>query len=97
MLTAKYDTACRQLSSLPQLNQTKYLHQMYYQYFSNAEQLFSDYLRVQNNLFITDATTGQPLAAGLIQRKQMLEGLEHQCKQIDMQTRSQFGMQPYPY
>jgi len=96
-MVSRYKRACEQLKMLPQLSQTAYLHHAYYNYFSTAGQLFGDYLRVQNNLFVTDATTGQPVASSLIQRKQMLEGLEHQCKQVDLQTRGQFGVAPYPW
>lgn len=96
-MVTRYQRACNQLKQLPQLNQTAYLHHAYYNYFATAGQLFSDYLRVQNNLLITDATTGQPLATSLIQRKQNLESFEHECKQIDAQTRNKFGIAPYPW
>jgi hypothetical protein len=96
-MVVRYGTACQQLKSLPQMPQTTNLHHMYYNYFANAGQLFADYVRVQDNLFIKDAATGQPLASSLLQRKQMLEGLEHQCKQLDGQTRAAFGVAPYAW
>jgi hypothetical protein len=96
-MVQRYETACNQLRALPQLGQTANLHHAYYNYFATAGQLFADYVRVQNNLFITDAQTGQPLASSLLQRKQMLEGLEHQCKMLDTQTRQQYGIAPYPW
>ena len=96
-LVMRYHRACQQLNALPRLQQTQQLHQGYYNYFANAGQLFNDYVRVQDNLFLTDVQTGKPLAAGLLQRKQMLEALEHQVKNLDAQTRGQLGMPPYPY
>jgi hypothetical protein len=96
-LVARYQRACQELRALPQINQTANLHQSYFQYFAAAGQLFGDYVRVQDNIFVSDPSTGKPLAAGLLQRKQMLEALEHQCKQLDAQTRAQYGMPPYPW
>ncbi|HEY9790552.1 MAG TPA: hypothetical protein V6D22_09155 [Candidatus Obscuribacterales bacterium] len=96
-MVLRYQKACQQLKALPQLNQTTALHHAYYNYFATAGQLFSDYLRVQDNLLTTDAATGQPLATSLIQRKQMLEAFEHECKQMDTQTRGQYGIAAYPW
>ena len=96
-LVVRYQRACQQLNALPRLPQTQQLHQGYFNYFANASQLFNDYVRVQDNLFLTDVQTGKPLAAGLLQRKQMLESLEHQVKALDAQTRGQLGMPAYPY
>ncbi len=96
-LSERYQRASQQLKSLPMIPPTQQLHRGYYQYFSTAGQLFADYVRVQDNLFLTDATTGQPLAAGLLQRKQILESLEHAVKDLDQQTRQQYGIAPYPY
>lgn len=97
MMVGRYQRACAQLKSLPQIPPTQQLQYSYFNYFNTAGNLFADYIRVQDNLFLTDATTGQPLAAGLIQRKQMLEALEGQCKQMDAATRNQFGVPPYRY
>lgn len=96
-LVFRYQRACQQLKALPQMNQTNNLQVSYFQYFYNAAQLFSDYARVQDNVFATDQSTGQPIAAGLMQRKQMLEGLEHQCKALDSQTRMQFKIPSYQW
>lgn len=96
-MVVRYQKACQDLRALPQLAQTSTLHHAYYNYFATAGQLFSDYVRVQNNLFITDAATGQPLASSLLQRKQMLESFEHQCKQLDAQVRQQYGIAAYPW
>jgi len=96
-LVGRYQRACAQLRQLPQIPPTQQLHTSYFNYFTTAGNLFGDYLRVQDNLLASDASTGQPLAAGLIQRKQMLEGLEGQCKQMDAATRTQFGIPPYQY
>lgn len=96
-MVGRYQRACMQLKQLPQIQPTQQLHLSYFNYFSNAGNLFNDYLRVQDNLFLTDATTGQPVAASLLQRKQMLEALETRCKQVDSATRAQFGVPPYKY
>jgi hypothetical protein len=96
-MVGRYQRACMQLQQLPQIPPTQQLHQSYWNYFNTAGGLFNDYLRVQDNLMVRDATTGQPVAAGLLQRKQMLEGLEGRCKQMDTATRTQFGVPPYQY
>lgn len=95
-MVGRYQRACQQLKALPILSQTQLLHRSYYNYFSTAGQLFADYVRVQDNLFVADAS-GQPLASSLLQRKQNLETVEHQCKQLDAQMRQQFGVPPYPW
>jgi hypothetical protein len=97
MLVGRYQRACVQLKELPMIGPTQQLQTHYFNYFNTAGGLFSDYLRVQDNLFLTDATSGQPLAAGLLQRKQSLEALEAQCKQIDAAARQQFGIPAYPF
>ena len=96
-LVGRYQRACAQLRQLPQIPPTQQLHTTYFNYFNTAGNLFNDYLRVQDNLLASDASTGQPLAAGLIQRKQMLEALEGHCKQMDTAARAQFGIPPYQY
>jgi hypothetical protein len=97
MMVGRYQRACAQLQALPQIQPTSQLHVSYFNYFNTAATLFNDYVRVQDNLFLTDATTGAPMAAGLLQRKQMLEMLEGRCKQMDAATRQQFGIPPYQY
>lgn len=96
-MVARYQTAVQEMKQLPVLPQTQKLHAGYLQYFTTAGNLFADYLRVQDNLFLTDPMTGQPVAAGLITRKQNLEGLERACKEYDAQLRHDFGVPPYPF
>ncbi len=96
-LTAKYNTATNQLKQLPMINETKELHRGYYQYFNNARMLFSDYLRVQDNLFVADPQTGQPLAGQLMQRKEALEELNSQIKSLDKRLRDQLDVADYKY
>lgn len=95
-LVTRYDNATKALEALPSTNETKRLQQGYYQYFSNARALFSDYLRVQDNLMAKDAN-GQPIMAQLMQRKQGLEQLERACKDADAQSRAAFGVPAYQY
>lgn len=95
-MVGRYQKASGQLKQVPQMQQTSSLHMLYYQYFTTAAALFADYIRVQDNLFQTDAA-GQPLATNLMARKQALEALEAQCKQVDATLRGQFNIQPYRY
>jgi hypothetical protein len=95
-LVSKYDRACNQLKLLPFYPETSGLHRQYFQYFSDAKNLFSDYLRVQNNLMVKDQS-GNSVMAGLIQRKQNLEGTEQQAKNLDGELRNRFGIAPYRF
>lgn len=95
-LVLRYQTAAQALRSLPVLNETKQLHEAYFKYFDSAMQLFSDYLKVQDNVFAVD-NTGQSIAKQLIQRKAMLEGIEHYCKDLDAQMRNAYGVPAYQY
>ncbi len=96
-MVARYQYAAQEMRQLPVLPQTERLHAGYLQYFVTAGGLFGDYLRVQDNLFLTDPATGQPVAAGLMQRKQNLEQLERACKEFDAQLRQQFSVPAYPF
>ena len=96
-LVGKYQAAAEQMKSLPLFPETERLHRGYYQYFSDARQLFSDYLRVQSNLFAMDEQTGKPVAGLLMGRKQNLETLDMNNKALDEQLRQQFGIAPYRY
>ncbi|MBX9952582.1 MAG: hypothetical protein K2Y39_25640, partial [Candidatus Obscuribacterales bacterium] len=96
-MVGKYQTAAEQMKSLPLFRETEQLHRGYYQYFSDARQLFSDYLRVQSNLFAMDETTGKPVAGLLMGRKQNLEQLDMNNKALDEQLRQQFNIPPYRY
>lgn len=95
-LVARYAQAVDEMKRLPLYPETDRLHRGYYQYFSTARQLFSDYLTVQQNPLATDAN-GTPIAGTLMARKQALEGLDQANKGIDGQLRSQFGIPPYQY
>lgn len=96
-LVGKYQTAAEQMKALPLFRETEQLHRGYYQYFSDARQLFSDYLRVQSNLFAMDEATGKPVAGLLMGRKQNLEQLDMNNKALDEQLRQQFNIPPYRY
>ena len=96
-LVDRYQKAKQTIRQLPLIPETQQLHRGYYQYFNNAHLLFADYLKVQDNLFITDASTGQPIAGQLIARKQALEQLNQQVQGFDQKLRNQFGIQPYRY
>jgi hypothetical protein len=96
-LVKRYDIACHQLSDLAVIPATEALHRGYYQYFIDAHHLFSDYLKLQDDLLAVDPANGQPLASGLIDRKQALEQLDQNNKILDQQLRTQYGIAPYQY
>lgn len=95
-LVTQYQTATQSLQALPVQAETKPLQEAYWNYFNNAAHLFNDYLRVQDNVFAVD-NTGQSVAKQLIQRKAMLENLEHYCKNLDSQMRGAFGVPAYQF
>jgi hypothetical protein len=96
-LVKRYDFACQQLGNLRVIPATEQLHRGYFRYFSDARCLFSDYLKLQADLLAVDPATGQPLASGLIDRKQGLEQLEQNNKALDRQLRLQYNIPPYQY
>ena len=95
-LVTRYGLARQQLERLPVLPETKELHRGYYQYFTEAQRLFSDYLKVQDNLFAAD-DSGKPIAGQLIERKTFLESLDARNKYIDAQLRQRFAIPNYRY
>ncbi|MBX9689276.1 MAG: hypothetical protein K2X27_21380 [Candidatus Obscuribacterales bacterium] len=95
-LVQRYQLAAQSLQALPLIPETKQLQEAYFHYFENACMLFSDYLRVQDNVFAVDRS-GQSIAKQLIQRKLALEALEHSCKESDAQLRQYFGVAAYQY
>ncbi len=95
-LVIRYQTACQSLQQLQQLAETSRLQQAYFQYFSSAAELFSDYLKVQDNVFAVDRN-GQSIAKRLMQRKGELENLEHSCKELDFILRQNYGVPQYQY
>lgn len=95
-LAERYQGACQSLRKLAPLPETKELQGLYFQYFEAAMFLFTDYLKVQDNIFAVD-NTGQSIAKQLIQRKLALENLEHSCKELDSRARQVYGIAPYQY
>lgn len=95
-LVSRYQTASEQMKLLPLYHETEQLHRGYYQYFSTAGALFADYLKVQGNILVPDAS-GNPLASSLMPRKQGLESLEQQVKALDGNLRARFGIAAYRY
>ncbi len=96
-LVNRYTTAAQQMSSLQIIPATEQLHRGYYQYFIDAKHLFEDYLKVQDDLMAVDTNTGQPVASGLVERKQNLALLDQSNKTIDEKLRGQYGIAPYQY
>jgi len=95
-LVAKYDRACNQLKQLRLYPETGNLHREYFKYFSDAKNLFSDYLRVQGNIMAKDQQ-GNSIMAGLMSRKQQLETTEQQAKATDSALRNRLGIAPYQF
>lgn len=93
-LVDKYQVAIVKMKAMPLYPETEKLHRGYYQYFSDAKTLFSDYLRVQDNLMVKDEH-GKGIMPQLMTRKANLENLEMQIKQLDSDLRGQFGIAPY--
>ena len=93
-LVEKYQVAISRMKAMPLYPETEKLHRGYYQYFSDAKTLFSDYLRVQDNLMVKDEH-GKGIMPQLMARKANLESLEMQIKQLDSELRGQFGIAPY--
>ena len=93
-LVAKYQMAVEKLKQLPYYGETAQLHQAYFNYFSQAQGLFSDYLRVQDNIMAKDQN-GRSIMADLMGRKASLEQLEAQCKSMDAAARAQFGIKAF--
>jgi hypothetical protein len=96
-LVKRYEIACQQMASLQMISATERLQRGYYQYFIEAHHLFSDYLKLQDDLLASDPATGQPLASGLIDRKQGLEQLDQSNKALDQQLRIQYSIPAYQY
>lgn len=95
-LVTRYGAAAEELKQLPLYPETEKLHRGYYQYFSDARSLFSDYMAVQNNLLVPDAH-GNPIAKSLMPRKQNLELLDQNNKNYDEFLRRQLGIEAYAY
>ena len=96
-LVKRYQVAGQQMGNLRIIPPTEQLHRGYYQYFLDAEHLFSDYLKLQDDLLAVDPTTGQPVASGLVDRKLELQHLDENNKLLDQQLRLQYGIPPYQY
>ena len=95
-LVSRYGAAEERLKQLPLYPETEKLHRGYYQYFSNARQLFADYMVVQNNVLAQDQN-GIPIAKTLMARKQNLEMLDKNNKAMDDFLRKQLSIPAYKY
>ncbi len=96
-LVKRYDTAVQEISKLQVIPATEQLHRAYCQYFVDARRLFSDYLKLQDDLLATDPNTGQPVASGLVERKENLASLDQNNKLLDERLRQQYGIPAYQY
>jgi hypothetical protein len=96
-LVKRYDIAVQQMAALPVIPATEQLHRAYYQYFVDARRLFSEYLQLQDDLLATDPNTGQPVASGLVERKENLAALDQNNKMLDEKIRQQYGIAAYQY
>ncbi len=96
-LVSRYEIAAQQMSQLQIVSATEQLHRAYYQYFIDAKNLFSDYLKLQSDLMAVDQNTGQPIASGLVERKENLSMLDQNNKMLDERLRQQYGIPSYQY
>jgi hypothetical protein len=92
----RYSKAIHEMDQLPAPAETKKLHLGYRQYFTNARGVFSDYLKIQGNLFATDAS-GNSIVGQLQERKSALEALDASNKDLDAKLRAKYHIAPYPY
>lgn len=92
----RYTKAASEMDQLAAPPETKKLHLGYRQYFQNARGVFSDYLKIQGNLFATDAS-GNSIIGKLQERKSALEALDASNKELDAQLRAKYHIAPYPY
>ena len=92
----RYSKALAEMDALNPPAETKKLHLGYRQYFSDARSIFSDYLKVQGNLFATDES-GNSIMGQLTQRKAALEQLDTTNKELDSKLRTKLGVPAYPY
>jgi hypothetical protein len=92
----RYRLAATQMQQLPEIGETKKLQRGYLQYFKNAGDLFSDYLKIQGNLFATDGN-GNSIVGQLQQRKGDLETLDVANKDLDGKLRTKFKVAPYAW
>ena len=92
----RYSKAIHEMDQLPAPSETKKLHLGYRQYFTNARGMFSDYLKIQGNLFATDAG-GNSILGQLQERKSALESLDASNKELDARLRAKYHIAPYPY
>jgi hypothetical protein len=92
----RYTVAMAEMDALKPPAETKNLHLGYRQYFQNARALFSDYLKIQDNLFATDKD-GNSILGQLQQRKSALETLDAGNKDLDAKLRAKYSIAAYPY
>lgn len=95
-MVERYTRALSEMDALTPLPETKKLHLGYKQYFGDARSIFSDYLKVQDNLFATDSN-GNAIMGQMPQRKSALEALDVANKELDGQLRKKYGIPAYPY
>lgn len=92
----RYNKAQAEMDALQPIGETKKLYMGYKQYFHDAGSLFSDYLKINGNLFATDSS-GNALLPQLQQRKAALEQLDVVNKELDAKLRDKYNISPYPY
>jgi exonuclease VII large subunit len=92
----RYRRASLQLAQVGEISETRKLQRGYAQYFRTAGDLFSDYLKVQNNLFATDGN-GNSIVGQMQQRKADLEALDAANKDLDARVRAKYHIAPYAF
>lgn len=92
----RYTKAQAEIDALQPISETKKLQQGYKKYFCDAQNLFADYLKIQGNLFATDAS-GNSILGQLQQRKGALEALDVVNKDLDAKLRDKYSIAAFPY
>lgn len=80
----KYTIALAAMNDLPSLPETKALHEGYTEYFSQARELFSDFLDEQERVPFSNQ--------GLIAAKKKLEELDAKNKALDKELRQMYNI-----
>lgn len=87
-LSSKYEAALNELNELPEIDETRTLHQGYSNYFSSTRQLFLDFEKYQGNF-------EDSLRQSLMTRKAKIETLDKTNKRLDGRLRKMYHIDTF--
>lgn len=87
-MVSKYAVALNEIHRLRPIPQTRSLQSGYTRFFSEAHDLFTTYLSLQNNLFGSKKGNCKTM----IEKKHVLDDLDHQNKDLDEQLRKRYNI-----